>query len=206
MTKEKSVNTVPDGINTQETHQADLQKADAKKLSNYTYYGFNKQIVADAMTSHMSKITDDLYYMIDEIMNRHDAEFIVADEKPELGLSEDQYADTEMYFKAHLEVMRQLIGYLWQCLPPIIERYEAPFILPHQLVQEHTKHWFDCMVQDTHDAREKLWKEHCFAEMQKEVSTETDPERKKNFERIMKDYQREIDSMKIYEVEPNNGQ
>ncbi len=86
------------------------------KKPNTTHYGFNSRIVADAMTEHMPKIIDDMYYFVDSIMSGHGAKFVFHEDEPEYGFDSDQYLDKQMYYDAHLEVLSQLCGYLMAVL------------------------------------------------------------------------------------------
>lgn len=182
------------------TKHKKIKSTDPAVLKDYTFYGFNKQIVADAMVNKMRYVIEEIQRAADEIMNAHGAKFVFIEDEPEHGFESDRWLDNEMFHRAQLEAIRQIIGYLFQCLPPVIEKYEAPFILPHQLVHEHTKQWFDDMTTDTHDAREILWKQHCMENMEADLEDETDAEKRMNYERIIAEYRREIERLTVYEV------
>lgn len=170
------------------------------KKPNTTHYGFDSRIVADAMTEHMPKIVEDMYYFVDSIMSGHGAKFVFHEDEPEYGFSDDQYLDKQMYYDAHLEVLSQLCGYLWQSLPPVLEAYEAPYILPHQLVQDFTKAWFDEIADNKHASRDRLWKLHILEEMSKELDNTTDEDTRSHLERLIKKQREEIERFRTYEA------
>lgn len=121
-----------------------------------TYYGFKYTDVQATMNRYMPYVFEDINHLVDELMRLSNADFVCDDDTDDGSYG---YTDTTLYYRAHLEIIRQLCGFLFQCLPPIISSVEPPFLLPHQLVPEYVDSWMSDLANNGHDYRERLFQE-----------------------------------------------
>lgn len=124
-------------------------------MSKKTFYGFDYQDVQDTMNRYMPYVIEDINHLVDDLMQRSDAVFICHDELEDNEDFVHGWQDMQLYYKAHLEIIRQLNGFMSQCLPPIISDREPPFLLPHQLVPEYVDSWMSEIANSGYDDRER---------------------------------------------------
>ena len=110
--------------------------------SKKTYYGFDYEITIAVIMKHMPHFLEVLEEMKDDLLMKNGAEFEWFDDTIGSKTFGGKWADDDQHRRAGIEVTRQLIGLLFQCLPPILEPPELPFLLPRQLTKEYAADWF----------------------------------------------------------------
>lgn len=106
-----------------------------------SYYGFRYADIVTAIMKSMPSLLETVETMKDDLLQAAGTTFV--DYSIGWDFLDGTWEDPQEESAAALEITRQIIGFLTQSLPPILEENEPPFLLPHQRRKEHAQRWFD---------------------------------------------------------------
>lgn len=125
-----------------------------------TFYGFDYDKTTEVMLWLFPQLIENMQFAVDRLMNAHDETFVDDDEiaaGAANGAKLPHFEDRERWKQAYMEITRQLIGLMFDCLPPILDEARGEyFILPEEMTSEHAREHFERIAESGHDEKERL--------------------------------------------------
>jgi hypothetical protein len=122
-----------------------------------TFYGFDYDKTTETMLWLFPQLIDNIQFAVDRLMNAHGEDFVGDDEIEAVGAKLPHFENRERWKQAYMEITRQLIGLLFDCLPPILDEARGEyFILPDEMTNDHAREHFERIAESGHDAKERI--------------------------------------------------